>query len=117
MSEVKKLKSNTPTKLQVEDLFNTKPKADMLKDFLANYQLTLEDNRMIVLYGEWGSGKTSILNYLKEELSDYYETIIFDAWKYEKDGNLPLSLFEAIYDASKDNERKIKEAVYSTESG
>lgn len=113
MQEEKKLKANIPAKLKNEDLFNTKPKADTIKDFIKNYPRTFKDSRMIVLYGEWGSGKTSILNYLKEELNDSYETIFFEAWKYEKDGNLPLSLFDAICDANKDHDEKIKETINS----
>jgi len=57
---------------------------------------------MIVLYGNWGSGKSSVIKYIHDELNNDKEekfiSIIFDAWLYEKDDNLPYSLLEFILD-------------------
>jgi predicted KAP-like P-loop ATPase len=42
---------------------------------------------MIVLYGNWGSGKSSVIKYIHDELNkeDNFICIIFDAWLYEKE--------------------------------
>jgi len=53
---------------------------------------------MIVLFGEWGSGKSTLMNFIKKELEvgKQYKTIFFTAWEHEKDDNLALSLVDAI---------------------
>lgn len=52
----------------------------------------------IGIYGEWGSGKTSFLNLLKERLETCHgiKTIWFDAWKYDKKDNLWAALIQTI---------------------
>jgi DNA replication protein DnaC len=105
------LKPNRPVDLRSEDLFNTKIKADAIKDFIKNHPNTIVENRMFVLYGEWGSGKTTIIDYLDNELKSDFKTIYFEAWKFEKDGNLPLSLLEMICD--KNINDSLKEALKS----
>lgn len=88
------LSSNLPIQLSSEtDAFGTLKKADVIKSFLETTEL--EDNKMFVLYGGWGSGKTTIMDYLLDNLDpDKYVRIKFEAWKYEKDENLILSLIE-----------------------
>jgi ABC-type cobalamin/Fe3+-siderophores transport system ATPase subunit len=100
------LKPNRPVDLRSEDLFNTKIKADAIKDFIKNHPNTIVENKMFVLYGEWGSGKTTIIDYLENELKSDFKTIYFEAWKFEKDGNLPLSLLEMICDKNINDSRK-----------
>ena len=60
---------------------------------------------MIVLYGKWGSGKTTIMKFLKKELSDKkFKSIYFEPWKHEKDNDLKLSLLHLFIDElKKDN--------------
>lgn len=76
-------------------------KSDLFKD---------TDNNLIALYGEWGSGKSSIFKTLKEklEIETEYTPLIFEAWKYEKDKNLPLSLYEFILDKIITDEEALK---------
>ena len=58
----------------------------------------LEKTNLIALYGEWGSGKSSIFKTLKKvmETEQNYVPLIFETWKYEKDDNLAFSLLEFI---------------------
>jgi len=58
---------------------------------------------MLVLYGEWGSGKSTVIKAIEKglnesELKKKYQTFYFNAWKYEKDENLAFSLFEFLID-------------------
>ena len=86
-----------------------------IKTFLTNKENKefLEKNNLIALYGEWGSGKSSIFKTLKKsiETGQDYIPLIFETWKYEKDDNLAFSLLEFILsslnnliDSKKENE-------------
>ncbi|WP_440969647.1 KAP family P-loop NTPase fold protein [Peribacillus frigoritolerans] len=91
------------------DLFGTFIKADSIKkmlDYNSNY---FEQNNMVALYGEWGSGKTSVMEYIKKSICNY-NVVFFEAWRYEKDSNLALSLFEMLLDKF-DGENGIQEAI------
>ncbi len=50
----------------------------------------------IGIYGDWGSGKTSFLMMLEEELLPEIHPIWFNAWKYEKEENLWVALLQTI---------------------
>lgn len=51
----------------------------------------------MALYGCWGTGKTALLERLKEILNeDGHLTVWFDAWKYEKEPNLLWPLLKRI---------------------
>lgn len=113
------LRSNSPIDLQKEDLFNTKPKAKSIRDFIKSHPDSLLENRMLVLYGKWGSGKTSILQFIDKEVGDDFETVFFEAWHHEKDDNLALSLLDAIYKkvANKEDFKEIFKSLYSVIRG
>ena len=97
--EIIQLTTNQPTKLTEEtDFFNTIPKAETILSFIETYAASLEKNKLLALYGNWGSGKTSIIDYLESKLSESYITIYFEAWKCENDRNLASSL---LYEISK----------------
>ncbi|MFZ7942765.1 KAP family P-loop NTPase fold protein [Neobacillus sp. 19] len=79
------------------DLFGTAEKAETIKNMLEDNMDFFKENNMIALYGDWGSGKTSVMKYIMSSVKNY-NVVFFEAWKYEKDTNLALSLFEAIID-------------------
>lgn len=112
MSDIK-LQKNIETELEKEDYFNTKLKADLIKSFIESYSSTLEESKMIALYGEWGSGKSSVLKYIKNKLGDSsFKTIFFNTWEYENDINLSISLFDAIYSELETENKEIKKSAY-----
>ncbi|MGI4021985.1 MAG: KAP family P-loop NTPase fold protein [Janthinobacterium lividum] len=91
-----------------EDQFNFIVKADAIKYFLEFNTESLEINKMLVLYGDWGSGKTSLMKHIEKEINkNIYKTIFFHAWEHEKDENLALSLCDALTDCVKDNTSEI----------
>jgi hypothetical protein len=92
--------TNYPADLSKTDLFATGYKADFIKTYLESYYSENKGrmNKMIALYGQWGSGKSSVVEYLEKSVDkDKFETVIFEAWKFEKDNNLPLSLLDVIF--------------------
>ena len=96
-------------------------------NFKKNWLFDSENDRMIALYGWWWTGKSSVMKtlhlsrekYTKEDkekwnipkwwkvtwfkwwketrFKDNIKTIFFEAWKYEKDQNLVLSLFQYLW--------------------
>jgi hypothetical protein len=55
----------------------------------------------IGVYGAWGSGKSSLLNAIKNELasSDDVFTVYFDAWRYEGTDHIVVPLLHRIHSA------------------
>ena len=93
--------SNRPLKEldKKSDLFDILKKIEFIKLFLETETNYLKENNMIVLYGNWGSGKTSLINSIKKQINKKnYKPVIFNAWRYEKDDNLAYSLFEFLLD-------------------
>jgi hypothetical protein len=95
-----KLLSNRPGKINYDspDYFDYVNKGEAIKHFLENAEDGLNGNNMIVLFGDWGSGKSTLMEYIQRELDGgkKYKTVFFTAWEHEKDDNLPLSLVDAI---------------------
>jgi tRNA A37 threonylcarbamoyladenosine biosynthesis protein TsaE len=89
--EVDELTSDT-------DFLNHLPKANAITSFLEDNYDNLGANKMLVLYGEWGSGKSTMLRHVEKKLAkgNIYYPIVFKAWEHEKDENLALSLADVI---------------------
>lgn len=71
-------------------------KGDLIKAFLIGNKVQFDEIKMFSLYGEWGSGKSSLMKYLEKELKTDFNTFFFEAWEFEKDENLAMSLLEFI---------------------
>ena len=102
---------HTILKDETDDYFGVWNKLNAIDDVLIKTDVLLS-HKIIALYGNWGSGKSSIV----ETLIDRYKeankklettfngksineeliTIKFDAWKYEKEDNLPYALLDFI---------------------
>ena len=97
---------------QDSDLFNVLKKIEFIKLFLEKETDYLQKNNMVVLYGNWGSGKTTLIHSIEQQINkNLYKPVIFNAWRYEKDENLAYSLFEFLLDELKvkeDSKQKIK---------
>ena len=62
-------------------------------------QLNASDTPLTIgVFGEWGSGKTSFLEMVRTSLKNNYniDSIVFNAWKYEKEDNLWSALLQCI---------------------
>lgn len=116
---LKKIKSNQPEELTSDnDYLNTIPKGDMIKAFLESLLNRKEnDIQMIALYGEWGSGKTALMQYVRKNLDAdpvNFTTVFFESWKLEKDENLALSLVDTIAKANKGNVGLYGQRIYES---
>ena len=87
-----------------EDLLGYTVHASLLKSVVTN-----DKNLPITvgLYGDWGSGKSSILKILEEELKNDNDTVVvyFDGWSFESFDDAKMALFQGIIDALEKDER------------
>ena len=97
MSTVKLLNNLPIENLTPEtDYLGLIDKGELIKTFLIGNKEQFNEIKMFSLYGEWGSGKSSLMKYLQKELRDDFNTFFFEAWEFEKDENLAMSLLEFI---------------------
>lgn len=97
--------SNIPKKnLCVEnDLFGIVPKGKAIISLLNTYYNNLDTIKMFALYGEWGSGKTSLMDYIEQNINDKFNVYFFEAWMFEQDKNLAISLIDFLIQSSNNN--------------
>ena len=95
------MRADIPKTYKIDDYLYSK--VEGLKTFLEeeNFNNFFEYNNLIALYGKWGSGKSSVLKTLENKIDENrYKVLFFETWKYERDVNLPLSLYEFILDST-----------------
>ena len=100
------LYSDSPIKDFGEDYLQQEKFVDHLKDILINYNS--QESLVIQLRGEWGSGKSSILNMLKNSIeNDDKEglplVIYFNPWNFSTKNELIKSFFEELSILFKEN--------------
>lgn len=87
-----------------QDLLGYTVHASLLKNVVTN-----EKNLPITvgLYGDWGSGKSSILKILEEQLKSDEDTVVvyFDGWSFESFDDAKMALIQGIVDALEKDER------------
>jgi hypothetical protein len=85
-----------------------------LRDFVSQIRTAIENTETPFVFGvlgDWGTGKTSTLNLLKDNLitnkgtKPYFVPIWFNAWLYENEANIVYPLLYAI---KKDYEERLK---------
>lgn len=85
------------------DYLGTFEKARAIINFIEADNQILEKSNMIAIYGEWGSGKSSMMRTIDEGLQDKkYEKIWIDMWKEEGDySNLSIKILNKILESIK----------------
>ena len=87
-----------------KDLLGFNVHASLLKSVVTN-----EKNLPITigLYGDWGSGKSSVLEILQEQLKDDEETVVvyFDGWTFESFDDAKIALIQGIVDELEKNKK------------
>lgn len=108
--------NDSPTKTISEDLFDVRQYVKGLSDFIT----ACETPMTISIQGDWGSGKTSMMNMVREELGDKVVSIWFNTWQYSQfnmGSDLALSLLGKLIEKlkpEKDGGTKIKETMKKT---
>lgn len=115
-----KLKANRelPFLTKETDLLNLKEKSKLIRLFIEDVINDENNIQMIALYGEWGSGKTSLMNDIIEDIDkERFKPIFFEAWRYEKDNNIPKSLFTLMLEELQDSKLVNTKEIVENASG
>ncbi|KAB8151970.1 hypothetical protein EZY14_015975 [Kordia sp. TARA_039_SRF] len=104
-----KLLNNLPVEdlTQENDYLGVIDKAELIKTILKNNTEKFKEIKMFVLYGDWGSGKSTLMKYLESALENDFNTFFFDTWQFEKDDNLPKTLLDFLLKESEGLGEKI----------
>lgn len=88
-----------------EDFLNRKAFVDVIVTLI---EANIKPPYSIGIYGDWGSGKTSIMRLIKERIEDLgkYQIVWFDAWEYENEANLVYPLVRLIQNEIPENKRQ-----------
>lgn len=105
------LSSDQPVKKATEDKFQrynfSKRIADTIKDRKS------EECIVVGIYGSWGEGKTSVLNFIETELNNDADTVIlkFNPWRYQDENILLMQFFNKLAASVDVNVKNNKEKV------
>ena len=106
--------SDNELDLKNVDYLNTYPYAKTLKEMILSVKQ--DKSFTIGLFGEWGSGKSSIVKTVQEEIEDgKNKFIIYDAWKYANDTFRRMFLLK-VQEELKFEKTKLMNSFYLNES-
>ena len=78
-----------------EDALQREPIANALSDVLRNP--ASEPPLTVAITGDWGQGKSSLMNLVKENLQEHnYKAVWFNAWHHQKERHMFASLMQSI---------------------
>ena len=90
-----RLASDRPLELGDPDPLGYQPIAAGLSRFLRNEKT--EPPLTVAITGEWGSGKSSLMNLVRADLERYeFRPVWFNAWHHQKEEHLFAALLEAV---------------------
>jgi predicted KAP-like P-loop ATPase len=82
--------SDSPIESPEQDIFKRVPFAQGIAKVITNR--VNPDSIVFGIYGEWGTGKTSVLNLIENELkkSKKIQCVKFNPWRFEDESSLIL---------------------------
>jgi hypothetical protein len=81
-----------------KDYFNYHKCIDTLTEVILNIKST---PYTIGIFGDWGSGKTTLMSFIKNKLKDKCKTIWFNPWKYDNKEEVWNALIQSILNEMK----------------
>ena len=107
--------TDSPCEMPEDDLLGTRRYAEGLAGFITDCQTPMS----IAIQGDWGTGKTSVINYVRKALdSTPVKSVYFNTWQYAQfnlSDNLYFSLLTCLLKAMEchDGEgiKKVKETI------
>jgi len=83
-----------PVSKEKDDKFQRYPFAKRIADIVSSNKY--HKSLVIGIYGKWGQGKTSVMHFIKNEVSENVITINFNPWRFHEQKHLLKSFFESI---------------------
>ncbi len=78
-----------------------------LKEIILNTNIE-ETPLTIGIHGAWGSGKTSLMQMLQNDLGNNIKSLWFNAWEYDKTDNVWTALFQSLINQMDNSNSKIE---------
>lgn len=89
--------ADKPITNEKEDKFQRYRFSKRIAEIILNR--TSKDSIVIGLYGAWGEGKTSVLNFIRQELKPHHPNVIhftFNPWRFTDEAALLTSFFNSL---------------------
>jgi hypothetical protein len=99
--------TDKPISYEKEDQFQRYNFSKRIAEIIAKRDSS--ESIIIGLFGAWGEGKTSVLNFIKNELQLNFKAIsfiTFNPWRYNDESNILLSFFNCLADVLKEFPKK-----------
>jgi hypothetical protein len=92
-------RADTPLDNEEHDLFDRAPFANRIADTIGTR--TDPSSLVVAVYGPWGDGKTTVLNFIRNRLRSYPSaiTVNFNPWRMDGEKALLQGFFETLADA------------------
>lgn len=106
--------TDKPTMKLTDDSFEVKKYINGLSSFI----LECDTPMTIAIQGDWGSGKTSMMNMIKEEINEKIVPVWFNTWQYSQfnmSEELSLSLLNNLieaFDLKDEDKKKMKKTLH-----
>ena len=103
--------SDTPIIDPAQDKFGRWPFAQRIAQTIVSR--TDPSSIIIGIYGSWGDGKTTVLNFIEHELNQHQEVVsfTFNPWRFADEPKMLLGFFHSLADAVGKSEITTKEKV------
>jgi len=90
------LRADKPIKTKQEDFLDRKEFAKVITNAIITYSVDRDESLTIGLFGKWGSGKTSIINMVLEDIQQEDNILIFkfEPWLYSDTEQLISQFFK-----------------------
>ena len=103
-----------PIKLSDEDKFGFKPLAEAIADSISS--ITAPEGTVIAINGPWGSGKSSLINLVRNHLDnspkkDDLKIVDFKCWWFRGQEALTVEFFRKLYSAMESSDKVTKKAI------
>lgn len=102
-------RTDEPKEIRKEDHFQRYDFSKRIAEIVSSHRG--EKSLVVGIYGKWGEGKSSVLNFIKSELSDNALPIFFNPWLYSDERHLLNSFFSTVAIALDENLESRKEKI------